>query len=202
MITVLGAGGWRLLQTISRPAPPIRRIRTTRMDYFFYNTDADAIKVPRRPRFRVLIDQGFAAVAVGDGGCKSMPFSHWARSLVVAVISAFIAMSGCGGGGPSAPTPAASTQSPTVTSVSPKTGPVGTFITIIGTNFAPGATVAVGGVTATNVQVASATTITATTGPHSAGVGDVVVTVSGRAGSLPGGFTYTVSVRPPHVSSH
>jgi 5-methylcytosine-specific restriction endonuclease McrA len=35
------------------------------MDYFFYNTDARAIIEQPRPRFRVLIDQGFAAVG-GD----------------------------------------------------------------------------------------------------------------------------------------
>ena len=35
------------------------------MDYFFYNTDAGALRDQPRPRFRVLIDQGFAAVG-GD----------------------------------------------------------------------------------------------------------------------------------------
>jgi hypothetical protein len=35
------------------------------MDYFFYNTDARALSEQPRPRFRVLIDQGFAAVG-GD----------------------------------------------------------------------------------------------------------------------------------------
>jgi hypothetical protein len=35
------------------------------MDYFFYNTDADALSEQPRPRFHVLIDQGFAAVG-GD----------------------------------------------------------------------------------------------------------------------------------------
>lgn len=35
------------------------------MDYFFYNTDADALSEQPRPRFHVLIDRGFAAVG-GD----------------------------------------------------------------------------------------------------------------------------------------
>lgn len=38
------------------------------MDYFFYNTDADAIKDSPKPRFGVLIDGGFAAV----GGDRTM----------------------------------------------------------------------------------------------------------------------------------
>jgi hypothetical protein len=35
------------------------------MDYFFYNTDANALSEQPRPRFKVLIEQGFAAVG-GD----------------------------------------------------------------------------------------------------------------------------------------
>ncbi len=54
---------------------------------------------------------------------------------------------------------------PTVTSVSPNSGTTagGTAVTITGTNFATGATVTFGGTAATNVVVASSTSITATT---------------------------------------
>ena len=81
---------------------------------------------------------------------------------------------------------------PTVSSVSPNSGPVagGTSVTITGTNFASGATVMFGSAAATNVVVVNATTITATTPAGSAGVVTVTVTVGGQSGSLTNGFTY------------
>ena len=84
---------------------------------------------------------------------------------------------------------------PTVTSVSPNTGPAsgGTAVTITGTNFAAGATVTFGGTAATNVVVINSTTITGTT-PAGGGAVTVVVTVSGQSGSLANGFTYSGSV--------
>ena len=82
---------------------------------------------------------------------------------------------------------------PTVSSVSPNSGPVagGTAVTITGTNFAAGATVTIGGTSATNVAVVNGTTITATTPTHAAGAVAVAVTVNGQNGSLTNGFTYT-----------
>ena len=90
---------------------------------------------------------------------------------------------------------------PTVTSIAPTSGPTdgGTPVTITGTNFAQGATVLIGAVTAPNVQVLNATTITAVTGAHPAGVASVVVIVGSTSGSLPAGFTYIAP--PPNVSS-
>ncbi len=89
---------------------------------------------------------------------------------------------------------------PTVTSVSPNSGPTtgGTAVTITGTNFVSGATVTFGSAAATNVVVVSSTTITATTPAGSAGAVTVTVTVSGQSGSLASGFTYVVK---PTVSS-
>ena len=89
---------------------------------------------------------------------------------------------------------------PTVTSVSPNSGPIagGTAVTITGTNFATGATVTFGATAATNVVVVSATQITATTPAGTAGAVTVTVTVSGHSGSLASGFTYTP---PPTVTS-
>ena len=89
---------------------------------------------------------------------------------------------------------------PTVTSVSPNNGPVagGTAVTITGTNFAAGATVTLGGTAATNVVVASSTTITATTPAHAAGAVTATVTNSnGLSGNLASGFTY---IAPPTVT--
>jgi len=88
---------------------------------------------------------------------------------------------------------AAGQSTPTITSITPAQGPTtgGTPFVIIGTGFAAGATVTLGGVAATSVQVSSATTVMGTTGPHAAGAVDVVVrnTDNGQA-TLPGGFTY------------
>jgi hypothetical protein len=89
---------------------------------------------------------------------------------------------------------------PAITNVSPNNGPAagGTPVTITGTNFAPGATLTFGTAAATNVVVASATQITATTPAGTAGAVTVKVTnPSGLSGSLTNGFTYG----PPTVSS-
>jgi hypothetical protein len=86
----------------------------------------------------------------------------------------------------------AATAPPTVSSVSPNSGSTlgGTAVTIMGTNFAAGATVAFGGAAATNVVVVNSTTITATTPAVNAGAVTVTVTVSGQNGSLTNGYTY------------
>ena len=96
---------------------------------------------------------------------------------------------------------------PTVSSVSPNNGPVagGTAVTITGTNFATGATVTFGTAAATNVVVASATKITATTPAGTAGSVTVTVTnTGGLSGSLNNGFIYgppTVSSVSPNIGS-
>ena len=90
---------------------------------------------------------------------------------------------------------------PTVTGVSPNTGPStgGTAVTITGTNFASGAGVTFGSVAATGVTVVNSTTITATTPAGTAGAVTVTVTNSGgQSGSLASGYTY---VAAPTVSS-
>jgi len=94
---------------------------------------------------------------------------------------------------------------PTVTSVSPATGPMagGTSITITGANFAAGASlgVSVGGVAATSVRVVSATKITAKTPAHAAGVANIVVTNGdGQTATLSRAFTFTVPADPPPVT--
>jgi hypothetical protein len=89
---------------------------------------------------------------------------------------------------------------PTVSSISPNSGPTagGTAVTITGTNFGAGATVAFGGTAATKVVVVNSTTITATTPAGSAGAVTVTVTANGQSGSLASGFSYTA---PPTVTS-
>jgi hypothetical protein len=90
------------------------------------------------------------------------------------------------------------TPSPTVTGISPASGLTtgGTTVTISGTNFGAGATVKLGGTSATNVSVVNSTTITARTPAHAAGAVNVMVTnTDGRNGTLSGGFTY-ISTAP------
>jgi hypothetical protein len=67
---------------------------------------------------------------------------------------------------------------PTVSSIGSTSGPTtgGASVTVTGTNFVAGATVMFGGVPATNVTVASSTSITATTPPNNAGPVNVTVT--------------------------
>ena len=85
---------------------------------------------------------------------------------------------------------AAVTSGVTVTAISPATGSSGTSVTITGTGFVSGATVAFGSAQATSVNVVSATSITCTA-PAGTGTVNVTVTVSGVPGTLSSGFTYT-----------
>jgi hypothetical protein len=90
--------------------------------------------------------------------------------------------------------PTNSTPSPT--SITPSSGPVdgGTSVEIDGTGFQAGASVRIGGFSATSVQVASATKITAKTPAGAAGPADVVVlNPDERFGTLAHGFTYVGS---------
>ncbi len=75
----------------------------------------------------------------------------------------------------------ATPPAPTVTAVSPTSGPTtgGTAVTITGTNFVSGATVDFGTVAATNVTVVSATSITATSPAAETGTVDVTVSENG-----------------------
>ena len=86
---------------------------------------------------------------------------------------------------------------PTVTAISPVSGPAsgGTSVTITGTGFLAGANVTLGGAAATNVNVVSSTSITATTPAHTAGpVNEVVTNTDGQSGTLSAGFTYTAVI--------
>ncbi|HTA33621.1 MAG TPA: IPT/TIG domain-containing protein [Solirubrobacteraceae bacterium] len=71
-------------------------------------------------------------------------------------------------------------QPPTVTKVTPKSGPTtgGTTVTITGANFTAPATVEFGGVSATEVTVNSATSLTAISPAEAKGAVDVTVTTS------------------------
>jgi hypothetical protein len=103
---------------------------------------------------------------------------------VLVTLAASIVAGSCGS--PTQPTTL------TVSSITPTSGTTlgGTRITIIGLNFAAGATVTIGGVAATDVTVSGTGTLTAVTAQHAAGPADVVVTAGGKTGRLAAGFTY------------
>src|SRR5262249_25701544 len=113
-------------------------------------------------------------------------------------VSLFAACSGSAAG--------PSSTAPRVGGVSPMSGTTfgGTSVTITGQNFSAGASVTFGGAPADHVVFVNATTITATTPQHPAGVATVVVTENGQSGSLPGGFDYvspgTATNTPPALT--
>ena len=81
-----------------------------------------------------------------------------------------------------------------LTSITPPAGSSagGTPVTITGTNFASGAKLNIGAVAATDIVVASPTSITAKTPAHAAGPVDVeVVNTDNQKDVLKGAFTYT-----------
>jgi hypothetical protein len=104
------------------------------------------------------------------------------------------------GGAPPPSSPAttkALAPAPTVSKIEPNSGPKigGTLVTIKGTDFIQGATVAFGGVPATPVDVtADGSTLTTKTPSHEEGKVDVTVTnPDSEPGLLIEGFTYTAS---------
>jgi len=87
----------------------------------------------------------------------------------------------------------------TVSAVTPRTGPTTGFtnVTITGTGFTTGASVSIGGGAPTSVVVVSATTITANTGAHAAGLVDVVVTNPDmQTGTRVSGFQFVTPFEP------
>ena len=81
-----------------------------------------------------------------------------------------------------------------VGSISPSSGPNagGTLVSIVGTGFKNGASVKIGGASATSVAVGSDSTLTATTPPGKKGPADVEVTNSDNSTAvLPASFTFT-----------
>ena len=101
---------------------------------------------------------------------------------------------------------------PEISAVSPASGPSvgGTAVTITGSGFGTSGTVSVtvGGAAATNVTRIDSTRITATTPAGTVGAANVVVTVSGAAGSpgpitiaRTGGYTYATSLTAPTLAA-
>ncbi len=92
---------------------------------------------------------------------------------------------------------------PTLTLVAPASGPIagGTALTLTGSNFTAGSTVAIGGSAATGVVVVDAQTITATSPAHAAGPVAVAVTAAGGTATLAAGFSYVGVPAAPVVTA-
>jgi hypothetical protein len=93
---------------------------------------------------------------------------------------------------------------PSVSTVSPSVGlsAGGTPVTITGANFVSGATVKIGGVAATGVNVVSSSSITGTTGAHAVGLVDVLVkNPDNQAFTAAGAYTYSSVAAAPTISS-
>ena len=79
---------------------------------------------------------------------------------------------------------------PTITSFTPTSGPVGTVVTITGTNFTPGAIVKFNGLTVSAFQFTSVTTVKAKV-PAGATTGPISVTTAGGTATSSTPFTVT-----------
>jgi hypothetical protein len=119
--------------------------------------------------------------------------------ILYSLVALALLVAGCADKSASGP----SSGAPTLTSVAPASGAVGSTVSIAvsGTNFAAGSTsVAIGGsgVTATNVVVASPTSMTATvTVSAAAAIGARALTVTNSVGaSSEQSFTVTAAARP------
>ncbi len=123
---------------------------------------------------------GYPAASCGSGACSSAP-TYQAQNLFSATIAA--------------PPPP-----PTITSISPATGPDagGTSVTITGANLAH-ATAVDFGTSAANVTADSATSITATA-PTGTGTVPVTVTTANGAGTSPNQYTYVAPPARPVVT--
>ncbi|KAA9327185.1 T9SS type A sorting domain-containing protein [Hymenobacter busanensis] len=90
---------------------------------------------------------------------------------------------------------------PTISSFTPTSGPVGTVVTITGTNFTSAATVSFNGTAATGVTFVSATQLTATV-PAGATTGPIAVTVGSNTATSATPFTVTPTPNPvPTITS-
>ena len=123
--------------------------------------------------------------------------------LVTAVVLAGSFYSACGSGSAGL-VKEVHPAGPTLTSISPASGPAagGTAVTITGSNFQSGAAVSFGGMASSQVTFVSAGQLQATTPAHSAGAVDVKVTnPDNQSAILARGFTYEAPKDPLTIST-
>jgi hypothetical protein len=142
-----------------------------------------------------------AATTVTFGGVVAPAFTVNSATQITVTVPAGAASGAVNvttpGGTATGPSFTVTVAAPTVSSLSPNTGLVGSSVVITGTNLLGASAVKFNGISATAVTVNSATQITATV-PSGAITGAVSVTTPGGTVSGP---TFTVNVAPPTVSS-
>lgn len=89
---------------------------------------------------------------------------------------------------------------PAIASLAPASGPVGTTVTVTGTNLTGASAVTLNGVAVTGFTVVNATTLTFVV-PTGATSGAVAVTTQGGTATSAGAFTVTVPVAVPTIAS-
>src|SRR6266536_2476655 len=114
-----------------------------------------------------------------------------------ALIALVFTIASCGGGKDSGGSPVIP-ATPTISTLQPSAGPVGTSVAIGGTNFTGATALSLNGVAAT-FTVTSATQITATV-PAGATTGKVSVTTPKGSASSPSNFTVTVPAQAPTIT--
>ncbi len=90
------------------------------------------------------------------------------------------------------------TASPTITGFTPHSGPIGTALTIVGTNFVSGASVSLRGSLGATTVNADGTQL-ATTVPAGSTTGPVIVNVNGVTLTTTDSFTVTTTTVPPAI---
>jgi uncharacterized protein YmfQ (DUF2313 family) len=136
------------------------------------------------PHFNA-VNQGYAGFLQQNGSLDELGF--WNRPLTGSEIARLYNS----GNALSHPFP----DAPTIVSVSPAAGPRETAVTITGTGFVSGATVAFDGIPATSVVFVSATSITCVTPAHAAGAVNVVVRNPDlQTGTAINAFTYSAGL--------
>ncbi|MEO5974828.1 MAG: IPT/TIG domain-containing protein, partial [Ilumatobacteraceae bacterium] len=95
------------------------------------------------------------------------------------------------------------TAAPTISSVSPSSGPAagGTSVTITGTNLTGTTSVTFGGTAGTSVTAVNATTVTVATPAGVAGTVNVVLTTTDGSVTSTGGFTYVTPAVPSETEA-
>jgi hypothetical protein len=125
-----------------------------------------------------------------------LPYRPFVAAVVVGSLAAVV---GCGGSNSQNSNSGTTTPAPVISSLSPASGPVGTSVTIAGSNFGASqgtSTVTFNGTAATPASW-SATSIAAPV-PSGATTGNVVVAVGGQASN---GVSFTVTVPAPAIAS-
>jgi hypothetical protein len=153
--------------------------------------------------------QNGATVSFGGVNATSVSFVNPTELEVVAPAgaegNATVEVANPDGGTAELPNAFAYNQGPSVTGISPASGPAtgGTTVTITGSGFENGAMVSFGVTPATSVTVVSPTEIQAVVPPEAAGAAAVTVTnTDSTVGTLASAFTFLANVvTPPAASS-